>query len=148
MLNESIPLPSINDFAELVQRTKYCHRWIHWSTERYDEWYCDGRTLRISHVDDDKIEEYDIVEDLQYYESFPPCVEDWANAIALRIVDESALEFCEGEREVVQRAIADSLALNPSAIRQLIGTTVIEADFFGLLNDEDFEGQLDDYMSE
>ena len=34
------------------------------------------------------------------------------------------------------------------AVRQLIGTAVIEEDFFGLLNDGDFEGLLGDYMSE
>ncbi len=134
MLDESIPLPSILDADELRQRTAYCQWWIRFSTEDFSEWYCDGRTLRVSHSLDDKIEVYDLVKDLQYYESFPACIEDWADAIALRIADESAFDFSDGERETVQKAIADSLVLNPSAIRQLIGTTIVEEDFFDDLN--------------
>ncbi|MCE9527694.1 MAG: hypothetical protein K8R36_16760 [Planctomycetales bacterium] len=148
MLDKSIPLPSIHDADELRQRTAYCHHWMRFSTEGYSEWYCDGRTLRISRALDDEIEAYDLVKDLGYYESFPACIEDWADAIAMRIVDESLLDFSNGERDEVQSAIADSLVLNPSAVRQLIGTSVIETDYFGLLNDGDFEGQLDDYMTE
>ncbi len=148
MLDHSIPLPSNKDADELRQRTAYCHRWLRFATEAYSEWYCDGRTLRISHEHDDEIEVYDLVKDLQYYESFPACIEDWADAIAMRIADESAFDFSDGEREELEMALADSLALNPSAVRQLIGTAVIEEDFFSLLNDGDFEGLLDDYMSE
>lgn len=148
MLNNSILLPSIHDAEELRQRTAYCQRWIRFTAEGCSEWYCDGRTLRVSHELDDEIEVYDLVEDLQYYETFPACIEDWAVAIARRMVDESSFELSTVEREEVQRAIADSLVLNPNAVRQLIGTTVIEADYFGLLNDEGFEGLLDDYMIE
>lgn len=144
MLDESIPLPSIDHPSELRQRSLYCQQWLRYSTEPYAEWYCDGRTLRISHVMNDEIEVYDLVKDLQYYESFPACIEDWVDAIATRLVDESTLEFSHGEREEAQRALADSLAMNPAAVRQLIGSAVIEEDYFGLLNDEGFEEARED----
>lgn len=139
MLDQSIPLPSINDPAELQQRTAYCQRWMRWNTEPYFEWYCDGRTLRISHETDDEIEEYNLVDDLRYYETFPACIEDWAVAIAKRIVDESKISLGENEREEVQKAVADALAASPITIRQLIGTGVIESNYFGLLTDEGFD---------
>lgn len=140
MLDNPIPLPSIHDADELRQRTEYCQRWMRFSTESYSEWYCDGRTLRISRALDDRSEAYDLVKDLGYYESFPACIEDWADAIAMRIVDESLIDFSNGERDEVQSAIAESLVLNASAVRQLIGSAVIEEDFFRLLNDGDFKG--------
>ena len=148
MLDESIPLPSINHPSELRQRSLYCYRWLRYSTEPYSEWYCDGRTLRISHEMDDEIEVYDLAKALQYYEVFPACVEDWSVAIATRLVDESTIAFGDGEREEVQRALADSLAMNPTAVRQLIGTGVIEEGYFGLLNDEGFEEAREDLETE
>ena len=132
MLNESIPLSSINDPKELQQRTEYCRRFMRCSTQPYYEWYCDGQTLRISHESDDEIEEYNLVEDLNYYENFPACVEDWAVAIAQRIIDGSTIELGEEERKEVKEVVANALATSPAAVRHIIGTAVIEENYFGL----------------
>lgn len=146
MLDESVPLPSIKDADELRQRTAFCKHFL--VTEEYDEFYCDGRTLRVMPVLDDAVDFYDLVVDLNYYEAFPACIEDWADAIAGRLVDESTMEFAERERDEVHDSLAKALTSCPDAVRALIGTVVIEEDYFGLLEDSDGKGLLDDYFNE
>lgn len=58
---------------------------------------------------------------------------DWARAISLRIADEWYCESSE-DKEVLQMALEHSLINTPESIKMLIGTTVIEEDYFESLS--------------
>jgi hypothetical protein len=145
MLPEDTPLPSINDPEELRQRTAFCRFFL--VTEEYTEWYCDGRTLHVMDFTGQQLE-YDLIEDLQYYQTFPACIEDWAEAISRRIVDGSSFDSGAEEGKAVAASIASALLARPESIRALIGTAVIEEDYFELLDDEDSSGRLNGYTTE
>jgi hypothetical protein len=57
--------------------------------------------------------------------------EDWAKAIAERICDESDLKqnFPE-DAELLSETLTTLLSQNPWAVDKLIGTGIIEADYF------------------
>jgi hypothetical protein len=145
MLRGPIPLPSVKDPEELRRRTAFCRFFL--VTEEYTEWYCDGRTLHVLNYAGQHLT-YDLIEDLQYYQTFPACIEDWAEAISRRIVDGSSFNSGVEEGKAVAAAIGSALLACPESVRALIGTPVIEEDYFGLLDEEDSSGWLDDYTTE
>ena len=60
-------------------------------------------------------------------------VVDWARAISLRIVDEWH-DDNEEDKEILRVALECSLINTPESIRLLIGTRVIEEDYFELIS--------------
>ena len=63
-----------------------------------------------------------------------PTDKDWAAAIALRIADEwhGASDFPE-DKELLRKVLADLLEQHPKHRERLIGTGIIEEDYFGSL---------------
>ena len=82
-----------------------------------------------SHELDDEIEVLDLSMDLKYYDTNPPGIEDGAEASAGRIADELPLD--EEERAEIRASLAKSLVLSPDSIQSLIGSAIIEEDYFG-----------------
>lgn len=58
---------------------------------------------------------------------------DWARAISLRIADEWRDDDNDGDKEILRVALECSLINTPESIRLLIGTGVIEEDYFELI---------------
>ena len=54
---------------------------------------------------------------------------DWANAISRRLADEWHSE-CDENIEILQIALERALINTPASIKELIGTEVIEEDYF------------------
>lgn len=56
---------------------------------------------------------------------------DWARAIATRVADEwgGRQEFPE-DAELLRQVLSTALAAHPAQCRRLIGTGIIEADYF------------------
>jgi len=59
-------------------------------------------------------------------------ISQWAKAIATRISDEWDGNTKENEEDVIilQKVLENSLKKNPNNCKQLIGTTIIEEDYF------------------
>jgi len=59
---------------------------------------------------------------------------EWASAIALRIVDESdIINNSLDDAELLRSVIQELLEKNDWAVKMLIGTTIIEEDYFSEL---------------
>ncbi len=56
----------------------------------------------------------------------------WAKAISIRISDEWSGNYRENEDDIIilQKVLENSLKKNPKNCKKLIGTTIIEEDFF------------------
>lgn len=60
-----------------------------------------------------------------------PTDRDWAYAIAVRIADECATaKGFKGDRLLLEEVLENVFLAAPNEMRRLIGTSIIEADFF------------------
>jgi hypothetical protein len=59
-------------------------------------------------------------------------INKWAEAVALRLADEWDGNKKENEEDVLilRKVLENSLKRNPSGCKKLIGTTIIEEDYF------------------
>jgi hypothetical protein len=57
---------------------------------------------------------------------------EWAKAISIRISDEWQGNNCDNKDDVnlLQKVLENSLKNNPDSCKELIGTTIIEEDYF------------------
>ncbi|MCF6227917.1 MAG: hypothetical protein L3J82_04505 [Planctomycetes bacterium] len=63
-----------------------------------------------------------------------PTLNDWADAIAMRIADEWNSDADREDRILLESVLSDVLRTNPAGARKLIGTLVIEEDYFDPLD--------------
>lgn len=60
-----------------------------------------------------------------------PSVHDWAEAIAIRIVDEwDGKEYFADDAELIKNMLIKTLTNNPDILNTMVSTGVIEEDYF------------------
>ena len=64
-------------------------------------------------------------------ETVEPSDYDWAEAIAIRIVDEwDGKKYFSDEAELIKKLLVKTLMNNPDILSSIIGTGIIEEDYF------------------
>lgn len=70
-------------------------------------------------------------QDLNHTKVSEPSEHDWAEAIAIRIVDEwDGKESFSGDAELIKNLLIKTLTYNPDVLGAMIGTGIIEEDYF------------------